>query len=314
MGMSAPGRSAHERVVADRPSRRPTTAAYPVFFPAAAAYAALVVPLSVLSMRGRLPVAGFATPWNHAHELLFGFGFAVIAGFLLNRERRGVLGILLGLWLLARAAAVIAPFGLLAGLANVAFAFAVAGIAAPRFLGAGRKLRNQAVAPTLVAIGLATAAFHAGGLTLGVEARYAAVHAGVLLFALLMLFMAGRILAPAAAGAARRAGHHLEARVQPRLEATLLVLMALALVASLLPGTRVIAGSALLTAAVVAAVRLARWRLWWCWRRADLLCLGAGYAWLSAGLALWAAAELLGQPARGDALHAITVGGWARLA
>lgn len=288
-------------------------AAHPLFFPAAAAYAAIVLPLSVLALRNGLPVAGLATPWGHAHELLFGFGLAVAAGFLLSRERRDVLAALFALWLLARATALLDPPGVLTALANAGFALAVAGVAAPRFLGAAKKLRNQAFAPTLIAIGLASAAFHAGGLALGVPARYAGVHAGVLLFTVLMLFMAGRIIAPAAAGAARRAGHHLEARVQPRLEAALLLLMGLALVSSLLPGAQATSGAALLAAAAVAAVRLARWRLWWCRRRPDLLCLGAGYAWLAAGLALWGSAELAGVPSRGTALHALTVGAMGTL-
>ncbi|PWG60908.1 NnrS family protein [Sediminicurvatus halobius] len=287
--------------------------AYPVFFPVAAAYGAIALPVSVLALHGMAPLPPLATPWGHAQELLFGFGLLVAAGFLLSRERPAVLALLLGLWLLARTATLVAPAGPVAALAGSGFALLVAAVAAPRFLSAAKKLRNQAFAPILIAISLAATAFHAAGASLGTPARYAAVHAGVLLFAVLMLFMAGRIIAPAAAGAARQAGHHLEARVQPRLEAALLLLMAIALVAMLIPGARVAGGTALVLAGAVAAVRLARWRLWWSRHRPDLLCLGAGYAWLAVGLLLWGASALLGVPGRGEAVHAITVGAMGTL-
>jgi len=288
-------------------------AAYPWFFPAAAAYAALAVPFSVLAMRQGLPVPGLATPWGHAHELLFGFGLAVAAGFLLSRDRPGVLAGLFTLWLLARISWLLVPQAPLTALASTGFAVVLACVAAPRFLGAAKKLRNQAFAPILIAISLTAAGFHAGGFTLGTPARYAAAHAGVLLFAMLMLFMGGRIIAPAAAGAARQAGHHLEARVQPRLEAALLLAMTVALASALLPGTAAIQAAAMLAAAVAAGARLLRWRLWWSRHRLDLLCLGAGYAWLVIGLLLWAASTLLGVPDRGEAMHALTVGAMGTL-
>ena len=50
----------------------------------AGAYAALSVPLWALQFSGRLPGANLL--W-HAHEMLFGYAFAVIAGFLLTAVR-----------------------------------------------------------------------------------------------------------------------------------------------------------------------------------------------------------------------------------
>src|SRR5690606_357933 len=52
------------------------------FFPAAALYAAIVLPLSLqimLTQPGWLP--GLATGLGHGHEMLFGFALAVIAGY-----------------------------------------------------------------------------------------------------------------------------------------------------------------------------------------------------------------------------------------
>ena len=50
----------------------------------AGAYAALAVPVWALQFAGVLPGANML--W-HAHEMLFGYAFAVIAGFLLTAVR-----------------------------------------------------------------------------------------------------------------------------------------------------------------------------------------------------------------------------------
>ena len=65
-----------------------------------------------------------------------------------------------------------------------------------------------------------------------------------MLFAMLMPFTGGRVIAPAAAGAIERAGGHLEARVQPRIEGVLLVGMACAVVLAALPDGRATSGVA----------------------------------------------------------------------
>ena len=54
------------------------------FYLLAGSYAALGVPLWALQYLGWLPGAD---PLWHAHEMLFGYAFAVIAGFLLTAVR-----------------------------------------------------------------------------------------------------------------------------------------------------------------------------------------------------------------------------------
>ncbi|HEU4924220.1 MAG TPA: NnrS family protein, partial [Burkholderiales bacterium] len=54
------------------------------FYLLAGLYAALSVPLWALQYAGWLPDAN---PLWHAHEMLFGYAFAVIAGFLLTAVR-----------------------------------------------------------------------------------------------------------------------------------------------------------------------------------------------------------------------------------
>jgi uncharacterized protein involved in response to NO len=256
------------------------------FYPAAALYAAVFLPLSILAMGTRGPL------W-HAHEMLFGFALAVVAGNQLGTLTGRPLYLLAAAWAAARIAFLAAPWSLAAGAANVLFAALLALHAAPRLFGAAKKWRNQALPATLVALCASAVTFH-------FQTGFLATT--VLLFALLMLFMGGRLIAPAVAGQLDRQGIRLVTRVQPRIEGVLIAMMALAVGASLLPGLQAFVGIFSGLAGVLAGVRLWRWRLWALRRRPDLLCLASGYAWLAFGLVAYGAFPGT------VALHFITVG------
>ena len=137
----------------------------------------------------------------------------------------------------------------------------------------------------------------------------------VLLFTLLMLFMGGRILAPAAASQFSRQGGRLDTRVQPRIESGLILAMAVAAAAAAFAGEprfARVSAIAMVAAGMLAAVRMLRWRLWALRARPDLLCLGAGYRWLAFGLLLLGA-SVAADRYQAAALHAITVGGLGTL-
>jgi uncharacterized protein involved in response to NO len=284
-------------------------AAERVFFPAAAAYGLVAAPLSVHGMlSGHALLPGFASVAGHAHELLFGFALAVVAGFLITRTSAARLGALFALWLAARASFLAFPGSIAAVAANALFAAMLAALVSPQFLKSAKKLRNKALAPLLIALCLAAILFQLSTATTRSGLQFLALREAVLLFALLMLFMGGRIIAPAAAGAIQRCGGHLEARVQPRIEGALLIFIALAAVALAVPGGIVLAGVLILAAALLALVRLARWRLWACRARPDLWCLGIGYLWLVIGLALLGASWAFQLLPASTATHAVTLG------
>ena len=289
--------------------RRP---AHGFFFPAAAAYAAGALPLSVAAMLGAgPPVPGLATPARHAHEMLFGFALAVVAGNQLGPLPRVRLVLLSLAWLAARASFLAAPGSLVAAIANAAFAGLLALHLAPRLGARVRKWRNRALPAAVVALCAAGVAMQVA-LRLGAYgAQRAALGSGVLVLALLMLFMGGRIIAPAAAGHFLRAGGDLAARVQPRLEGVLVITMALA-IAALASGARLACATLISVTAIAGAVRLARWRPWALRRRRDLASLVTGYAWLVVGLAALAAS--FARDARAiAALHLVTVGAMGTL-
>ncbi len=275
-------------------------------FPLAAAYAALIMPWSTLALLIGIPApAGLYSVFGHAHELLIGYAMLVVAGYLLGpTEGRKVL-LLVGVWLLARVGFLFFPGSLWAWVGALAFAGLTATWIVPRFARSAKKWRNKTIAP-LVIILCVLLIFSAQpswqGQTVVVEL--------LLGLALLMFFMGGRIIAPAVAGHLIRQKRTLQARVQPNIEGTVLVLLFVVLALYPLPSAFIeqLAGALVLVCGVLTVVRLARWQLWHCRDRADLLLLGAGYAWLAIGLCLIGAALLFKPILFSAGLHAVTVG------
>jgi uncharacterized protein involved in response to NO len=271
-------------------------------------HAAIVLPASVLAMTGSTRmVDGLADPLLHAHEMLLGFALAVVAGNQLGTLRGRFVVAMLLLWIGARAAMLIAPWSLIAAALNAAFAATLAFRAVPRLLGAAKKWRNRALPAVIAGLCVAAAGWQIAHQAGDAGVPRTLVLATVLLFATLMLFMGGRIIAPAIAGQLYRQGGRLDARVQPRLEAALLVSGGLAAAIAAVPGMMGVCAMAAIVAGILALVRMGRWRLWALQRRPDLLCLSAGYGWLGIGLVVLGAA-IAGGRHETAAIHLITVG------
>lgn len=278
------------------------------FFPAAALYAALLLPWSVLTMLGLVPVLpGLTTPAGHAHEMLFGFALAVIAGYLLGPQPLRLTLALLGCWLLARLGFLLWPGSWLTLASAALFGAGLTWKVVPRFLGTAKKWRNQIIAPVVAGLSLlsavASSSFNQGlALPLLSEA--------LLLIAVLLFFMGGRIIAPALAGHAQSEGRQLAARVQPQLEGAVLILLLLALLFNLLPWPlfEPLVGGLLIAASVLAAIRLLRWQPWHNGKRADLLVLLLGYTWLTIALLMLGLSAILPALPMTATLHALSIG------
>ncbi len=281
------------------------------FFPMATLYAIFVLPTSVgsmLALTGAFPALAFST--GHAHEMLFGFALAVVVGNQLGRISVRRLVLLAGLWLLARVTFLWAAQSIAAAAANSAFAALVVTQLAPRLLAAAKKWRNEALPLVLTAICLCGIALQVARQAGWLAAEHAILSVAVLLYALLLLFMGGRIIAPTVAGQFYRQGGNLDARVQPRIEGGLIIAMAVAIAASPFASWRplaLLAAAAAALAGLLSMVRLVRWRMWMLQGRPDLHCLAAGYGWLGLGLLSYGAALAVGHY-QTAALHVITVG------
>jgi uncharacterized protein involved in response to NO len=290
------------------------------FFLAGAAWSAGVVGLwgAVIAGQAHTPGALAPVTW-HAHELLFGYAGAVLAGFLLTAlpnwtGREPVSGLrllcIVLLWLAGRIAVAGSDvFGLLPSLA-VALAFPVAllGIALTEVLAAGNH-RNLVVAALL-------AVYTAGQAVCMLEAATTGVvygtRIGLAAVIMLILLIGGRIT-PAFTG------NWLKARGSPvspagtsRLDSISLLACALALcgwVAGAASGPTTVTGALALAAGALQILRQARWAPMAVIREPLLLVLHGGLALAAFGFVAWGAAAFLDMPrAAAAATHLWSVG------
>jgi uncharacterized protein involved in response to NO len=260
----------------------------------AGAYAALAVPLWALQYAGSLPGANMA--W-HAHEMLFGYAFAVIAGFLLTAVRAwtGIptpsglaLGGIAGLWLLARIAGL---FSLAASsVIDVFFAVAVAwGIGRPIL---ASRNRNWYFIVFVLALGAASIAFQAY--------PQAALAVGLDVVLLVIAIMGGRVIPSFTNNAVTGAGARRIQWVEYGALGSVLLLL-------LLDVLQFPAWPVALAGAALHALRVALWAPLATRGRPILWILHLSYAWIAVHLALRGLAGLeLASPVL--ATHALTVG------
>lgn len=282
-----------------------------LFFPAAALWAAVVVPLSILAV-----LSGSAWPpgllgAGHGHELVFGFALALIAGYTLGPQPWKVLAPLFLLWLVARLCWTLAPASLASQLLSPAFALLLARYAVPRFQ-AAKKWRNRIAGPLILVLCLLPVVFWIAtdlrnAPMLPVPDTRRVLITAILGLLLLMAFMGGRIIAPAVAGTMDKHGIRLEARVQPRIEGALLLILPAAMALSLMPSSDPVTGILLVISSLLIMIRTMRWKLWHCMNRPDLLVLAVGYLWLAIGAGI-TGIFLLQATDPLPALHVITIG------
>jgi uncharacterized protein involved in response to NO len=248
-------------------------------------------------------------PLWHAHEMIFGFAFAVIVGFLFTAVRNwtgkptpvgATLAAIVALWLAARVLLVL-RWPLASAAADAAFAAAAAwGIGRP--LAQARNARNAFFVVLLLAFGAANLAFHFAMAGIFEVSPRRMVQLGLDLVLVVMVVMGGRVI-PMFTANARQVRVRRLAWLEVAALATVLALMAAGLAD--LPAAAIAALAAL--AALVHAARIFLWRPWATFGHPMLWILHASYAWIVAHFALraLAAADLV---APGIATHAFTIG------
>lgn len=276
------------------------------FFPLVSVYAALVMPLTYFSLNYPDGLPGLADRTGHAYEMFFGLGLGLVAGYLLGSLRLSILLPLVLAWIGARASHLWWPWSGFSLGFQALFCVMLLAVLVPR-LNVAKRWRNRMLVPLLIALGvLPVARDLVAMLTSSWHWHEELSGISLLLFALLMGYIGGRAIAPAAAGEHYKLGYNLKARVQPAIEGALILTLAAASV--LLPmGYPRIAALFAGFGGVLVLVRLTRWRLWRIRHRTDVLCLGVGYGWLGAGLLTLAVAILTGGPRLG-AMHLVTIG------
>lgn len=254
-------------------------------FPLAALYALVALPLTALGILGQARfLPGFighqlANPYFHAHELIFGFAFPIIAGYLLGSLARWRLLLLIGCWLLARISFWALAFhpvsALFAGLA----AFLLCWNAIPAFWKA-KKWQNQSLALITLAFGCLTALAASG-----FDLFHWLLSTILLVLSTLMFFMGGRIITPLLSSYWLARGLRMGHNTQPRVESAGLMLFGCAIllqVSGLMPQIK---GLLLIFAGGNIMLRILRWSAWQ-YRQLDIIWLFLGYLGLAIGVLL----------------------------
>lgn len=289
------------------------------FFLLTALHASVFVPLWLAMLHGFVPVPmGFDPIAWHGHEMLFGFVGAAIAGFLLTAVpvwtgTQAVTGarlaVIAALWVLGRVAflssAALPPLALAA--ADLPFFFVLAGALAAPLL-ARTQRRNAGFLAALIALALVNGLFHLHVLgAIFVDPR-AALRCAIVVVAVLLILVGGRITPAFTRNALARAGAPTAIRPSPGLDRTAVAAAAVAAVAALAPAWAFVHAGAALVAGAAVLARLAGWQTARTLRDPLLWSLHAGQAWLGVGLLAAGVAALWPALPATVAVHALTAG------
>jgi uncharacterized protein involved in response to NO len=292
------------------------------FFFGGAAWALIALFLWIASLTGgiSLPTALDPLAW-HRPEMLFGFVGAVIGGFLLTAVPNWTgrlpiagwpLGGLFALWAAARIALLFsAATGIWpAFILDVGFFLVLGFVAAREVLEANN--RNVPVVGMILLFGLADALDYlcATGMIpvpdLGWQLAIAIV-------VLLISLIGGRIIPSFTRNWMTKQGMTAGLPTQPgRFDLFVIAATAVALLAWLSGPAETPIGLVLVAAAVLQAVRWARWSGYRTFADPLVLILHVGYFWVPVGLALLGL-SLTGVVPRSAAIHALTAGAMATM-
>ena len=295
------------------------SAGFRPFFLLSALWAALAVPLWLAAYAGQNPVPT-ALPlvvW-HVHEMVFGYGTATVAGFLLTAIpnwtgrlplQGGPLAFLVLLWLVGRAAvllsASIGPDS--AALLDLAFPLVFLIVVAREIL-VGRNWRNL---PMLTALGLLLL----GNLLVHLDAVGLAPTAelgnrlGIATLLMLISFVGGRIIPSFTRNWLAKQHPDLPPPAAfDHFDRVVLALTALALTLWVFAPEGAVTPWAALAAGLALGVRLARWHGAATLREPLVWVLHLGYGWLALGFLLLALDRFEPLLPPTAALHALTAG------
>ncbi|HTI84982.1 MAG TPA: NnrS family protein [Alphaproteobacteria bacterium] len=292
--------------------------AFRPMFLAAGSWAIVAIALWLSMFFGyvQLPTR-FDPPSWHAHEMLFGFVMAAVAGFLLTAipnwtgrlPVRGFrLAVLVILWVLGRIACLISadmPAWLAIAL-DLAFPAMLLFVAAREVI-EGRNWRNLPTTAPLAVFLVADLLMHLEALNEPVPAGLG-WRLGIAAPIILIGVIAGRIIPSFTHNWLLK---HKSPRLPVaanRFDTVCIVILALGFILWAFLPEHQIAGALLITAALLNAVRLSRWAGLASWPEKLLFILHVGYGWVALGTALLGLSIFnIGVPATA-AIHALAAG------
>lgn len=281
------------------------------FYILGALLACVSVPVWIAAFLGWMPWDVPVTPllW-HAHEMLFGFATAIIVGFLLTAVkawtglatlRGALLGALAVLWLLARLAALGAPYAVYAALDMLLLP--IVAVILLRVLIRASNRRNLPLIGILVLLSLANLAFHLAVMGVISLPPVQALYAGLALIVMIECVMAGRVV-PAFTTSVNPG---LTIKLPRWQELGTLAVTGVALLLWVCAPPGILPALALALAGVLHVVRIVQWHPLKTLGRPILWILHAAYAWIPVGLLLLALAQI-GWVTVSVGVHALAVG------
>lgn len=274
------------------------------FFLLGGIWAALAMALWVAMLTGRevLPTAFDSISW-HAHELLFGYLGAVLAGFLLTAVpnwtgRLPVVGWplagLVALWLAGRVAVAVSalmPWELVMAI-DLAFPLALSAVLA-REIVAGRNWKNLAVLGLALGMAIANALYHLDAASGGYPAAGLGLRLGLATAIMLISLIGGRIVPSFTRNWLAQRGSKTLPTPFSRSDAVVLALTLAALDFWVIWPDHLVTICACALAAVAQGWRLSRWAGRHTFAEPLVWVLHAGYAFVPLGFLAIAASEAL---------------------
>ncbi|MGE6739002.1 NnrS family protein [Allorhizobium pseudoryzae] len=281
-----------------------------------AVWACCAMLLWILTLMGTIDIAqGYGAPAWHAHEMLFGFGSSVLAGFLLTAVpnwtgRLPVSGApllgLFSLWLLGRVAL------LTSDLTGNTIAVALDSLFLPTLLLicareviAGRKWKDLKVVTGLFILSVANICFHVETLLEG--APDVSPRLAIAAYVALVIIVGGRILPSFTRNWLAKAGASRFPAPYDGFDSGTIVVSVLVLLAWALRPEGVVTAVAAAAAAILQVVRLYRWRGWKTFAEPLVLILHIAYLFVPLGFVA-IAASALGNMDATAAMHVLTIG------
>lgn len=258
--------------------------AFRPFFALGSLAAILLIGVWLLVLSGKFPLP--LSPLWHAHEMLYGFGSAILCGFLLTAiqnwtQQRSLYGprlqLLALVWFIGRIGAFL-PWPLLTALLDLSFFVVFLGFLHP-YLKSSQQKRNRIFYGLIGLMISANLLYHLQMLGWMESARqgiYLALH----VYLVMCMLIGGRIIPAFIRGAMTNARIHS----WPWLEKTVFALSALWLVSETF--TPQWAAPIALLAGLAHLIRWIGWHPWQTYSRPILWVLPLGYAWLIVGLLL----------------------------
>ncbi len=294
------------------------SAAFRPFFFGAGLWAAISLGIWLLVLNGRIGSPGHfdAVAW-HAHEMLFGFFAAAMAGFLLTAipnwtgrlpVRGAPLGAMASIWLAGRAAMLFGEHlgAVLTGVIDLGFLLVLLGFIMREII-LGKNWRNMPIAAVVFTLLIANLIMHldAAGV---LDTSGAGWRLGIAAIIMLMSLIGGRITPSFTRNwLAKSGGDRLPAPFG-RTDKAALAATGLCLGLWVAMPFAMLTGWLALAAALLQAVRLARWQGLRAIKEPLVLVLHVGYGWIPAGLGLLGVSILFDAMPMTDALHGFTIG------